>query len=317
MVVLLITGHVCSGKETLANMLKNEFGYKIHKLESSSFTNLWSYETNSINEQAKEQLLKESNDKLNEVLSDWQSSHVIYPVLFSEPIKTYLLKRSYIKIISINAPMMTRYKIFLKKYKEISLEDFININDSFSFNLGVEQWISKSTINFTNDYNLDNLKAEIDIHPLIVNKIFRPNWDNYFMKLAHIVKQRSNCMKRSVGAIIVHNHRIISTGYNGVPGKFNCHEGGCPRCNSNIHQGDSLGDCNCIHAEEAAVLEEGVHRSKGATLYTTLAPCRWCAKVIIAAGIIRVVYDERYSHEESEGLLRAQGIEFDRININP
>ena len=68
---------------------------------------------------------------------------------------------------------------------------------------------------------------------------------------------------------------------------------------------------------EAAVLEEGVHRSKGATLYTTLSPCRWCSKVIIAAGIKRVVYDEKYQHSESEGLLLAQDIKIDRININP
>ena len=139
----------------------------------------------------------------------------------------------------------------------------------------------------------------------------------YFMKLAHIVKERSNCMKRSVGAIIVQNNRIISTGYNGVPGKFNCYEGGCKRCNSGVPQGISLEDCNCIHAEEAAVLEEGVHRSKGATLYTTLSPCRWCSKVIIAAGIKRVVFDEKYQQSESEELLLAQDIKFDRININP
>jgi len=79
------------------------------------------------------------------------------------------------------------------------------------------------------------------------------------MKLAHIVRERSNCMKRSVGAIVVQGNRIVSTGYNGTPGPLtNCFEGGCERCNQNKSQGVDLDKCNCIHAEENSILECGI-----------------------------------------------------------
>jgi len=100
----------------------------------------------------------------------------------------------------------------------------------------------------------------------------------------------------SVGAVLVQSNRIISTGYNGTPGKLtNCFQGGCERCNLNKSQGEALDKCICIHAEENTILEcgkcfyvfclngKGVHKAKGATIYTTLAPCRWCTKVLIQA----------------------------------
>lgn len=315
MVVLLITGPISSGKTTMANILQDKYGYKLHKIESCNFENLWNIDEDRMNENLKESVHKEVHDKLREALSDWKESHVLYPVIFSREIKNILLKRSYIKIVSITGPMLLRYKQFASKYPNISLEKFIEINDLFLFDLGVEECMGKSIVKITNSFNLKDLITEIDSHTLMKYKNFRPSWDHYFIKLAHVVKERSNCMKRSVGAIIVVGNRIASTGYNGVPGKLkNCYEGGCKRCNANLPQGSSLDECNCIHAEEAAVLEIGVHRAKGATLYTTLSPCRWCTKVIIAAGISRVVYDEKYTHEESEELLKESGITIECIN---
>jgi len=321
MVVFLITGPICSGKETLANVLHNNYGYKLHKVQSCSFPELWSLKDCTFKDGFREKVIKECHDKVREALKDWKESHVIYPVLLSETIKEILLKRSYIKIITITAETCKRFSTFLSKYcrnKPITLEEFIEINDKFSFNLGVEECMGKSIIKIINNFDLESLEREVATHVTITEKIFRPDWDHYFMKLAHVVKERSNCMKRSVGAIIVANNRIISTGYNGAPGKLsNCYEGGCERCNSNKPQGTCLDECNCIHAEENSVLECGVHRAKGATIYTTLAPCRWCTKVIIQAGIVRVVYDQRYSHEQSEDLLKKAGIQLDCINIEP
>jgi len=221
--------------------------------------------------------------------------------------------------VSINAPVLKRYKSFLTKYNStISLENFLEMNDQFGFSLGGETCMGKSTITFINNFDKEILTKEIENHPLIKEKQFRPDWDRYYMKLAHVVKERSNCMKRSVGSIIVKSNRIVSTGYNGVPGQLkNCYQGGCKRCNDNFAQGVGLDNCNCLHAEEGAVCEVSLNKSKGATIYITLSPCRWCVKVIIAVGITRVVYDEKYNHDGSMELLQEAGIKVDCININP
>ena len=121
----------------------------------------------------------------------------------------------------------------------------------------------------------------------------RPDWDTYFMDIAHVVKTRSNCTRRNVAAVIVKDRRIISTGYNGAPrGVRNCNEGGCPRCASDAPSGTALGDCICSHAEENAITQAAYHgiSTKGATIYVTLSPCLMCSKMIINAGIREVGY---------------------------
>jgi len=125
----------------------------------------------------------------------------------------------------------------------------------------------------------------------------RPTWTEYFMNIAQVVATRSNCSRRHVGAIVVHDKRIISTGYNGTPkGYPNCSDGGCDRCNSNSHSGEGLEDCLCIHAEENAIIQAAYHGTscKDSILYCTLSPCIHCSKTIINAGITQVIYKEEY-----------------------
>ena len=125
----------------------------------------------------------------------------------------------------------------------------------------------------------------------------RPGWDTYFMDIAHMVARRSNCRRRQVAALIVVEHRIISTGYNGTPrGVKNCMEGGCPRCASDAASGAQLGDCLCSHAEENAIVQAAYHgiAVRGGLLYSTISPCLLCAKMIINAGLREVVYEEEY-----------------------
>jgi len=125
----------------------------------------------------------------------------------------------------------------------------------------------------------------------------RPSWDEYFINIAEVVATRSNCSSRSVGAIIVNDNRIVSTGYNGTPkGYQNCFEGGCVRCASGTNTGEKLEECLCVHAEANAIIQAAYHggQVKGSTLYCTLEPCLSCAKLIINAGISRIVYKESY-----------------------
>jgi len=140
----------------------------------------------------------------------------------------------------------------------------------------------------------------------------RPDWDDYFMDIAHVVSRRGNCSRRKVAAVLVNEHRIISTGYNGTPkGVTNCFEGGCPRCSSDASSGENLGECICAHAEENAIVQAAYHgiAVKGSTLYCTLSPCLMCAKMIINAGIKEVVYETEYHFsQQARTLFESVGI---------
>lgn len=145
----------------------------------------------------------------------------------------------------------------------------------------------------------------------------RPPWDEYFMNIAHAAATRGNCIKRKVGAILVVDRRIISTGYNGTPrGTRNCNEGGCPRCSGAAPTGARLDECLCSHAEENALTQAAYHgvAVRGATIYTTLCPCLMCSKMIINSGVAEVVHDSAYAMDEAAAALLAQaGVKIRRL----
>lgn len=125
----------------------------------------------------------------------------------------------------------------------------------------------------------------------------RPDWDEYFMRIARVVATRSDCVRRQVAAILVKDRRIIATGYNGTPrGAGNCSEGGCPRCASETPSGTGLDECLCLHGEENAILQAAYHgiSVKDAVIYCTMSPCLLCTKKIINSGVSEVVFDSRY-----------------------
>jgi dCMP deaminase len=140
----------------------------------------------------------------------------------------------------------------------------------------------------------------------------RPDWDTYFMDIAAVVARRGNCLRRQVAALIVKDRRIISTGYNGTPrGTRNCFEGGCARCAGDAPSGTGLGDCICSHAEENAIVQAAYHgiAVRGGTMYVTLSPCLMCAKMIINAGIVEVVYEAEYQFTaQTRALLEEAGV---------
>jgi dCMP deaminase len=150
----------------------------------------------------------------------------------------------------------------------------------------------------------------------------RPDWDTYFMLQAEIAKLRSNCLSRHIGAVIVKDNRQIATGYNGTPaGIKNCFDGGCPRCtarmNGEIKPGESLDRCLCTHAEANAIMQCALFgnagSTRGATLYTTLAPCIECSKMAISVGITRIVVMADYP-EDGTKLLGEAKIELTKLD---
>ena len=125
-----------------------------------------------------------------------------------------------------------------------------------------------------------------------ITKYVRPSWDEYFMKIAMLVSERSTCLRHHVGAIIVKDRRVITTGYNGAAaGVRDCLELGCLRNELGIKSGERHEICRAIHAEQNAIIQAAKHGEniEGSTIYCTHSPCIICAKMIINSGIKRIV----------------------------
>ena len=140
----------------------------------------------------------------------------------------------------------------------------------------------------------------------------RPSWDEYFMSLARLAATRSTCLRRHVGAVIVKDRMMLSTGYNDTPrGIRNCGDGGCVRCGSTAAAGTGLDTCLCLHAEQNAIIQAAYHGVgiAGGTIYCTHQPCLTCAKMIVNAGLVRIVYSSPYPDPVAEQLLRDAAIE--------
>ncbi len=144
----------------------------------------------------------------------------------------------------------------------------------------------------------------------------RPSWDEYFLEMAHLVAKRSTCLRRSVGAVIVKEKRILATGYNGAPsGLKHCIEVGCIRKKLNIPSGQRHELCRALHAEQNALIQACLHgiSVKGATLYATTQPCVICAKMLINAGIKEIVIAEGYPDGMAMSFLKQAKIRVRKI----
>lgn len=139
----------------------------------------------------------------------------------------------------------------------------------------------------------------------------RPSWDEYFMTIAHQVATRSTCVRRKVGAVLVRDKRILATGYNGPPsGLPHCIDVGCLREKLKVPSGQRHELCRGLHAEQNAIIQAAIHgvSVKGAVLYCTHYPCSLCAKMLINAGITRVVVAEDYPDELAREFFSEAGI---------
>lgn len=145
----------------------------------------------------------------------------------------------------------------------------------------------------------------------------RPSWDEYFSRIAAEVAQRSTCLRRRVGAILVREKRILATGYNGAPrGIRHCSETGCIRETHNVPSGERHELCRGLHAEMNALIQAATHgiRVRVATLYCTTFPCSLCAKMLINAGVMRIVAQSDYADKLSKEMLSEAGIEVEKFD---
>ncbi|MFH1586334.1 MAG: cytidine/deoxycytidylate deaminase family protein [Candidatus Diapherotrites archaeon] len=145
----------------------------------------------------------------------------------------------------------------------------------------------------------------------------RISWDNYFMKMAKLASERSTCLRRKVGAVIVREKKVLSTGYNGAPsGVKSCLElGECLREKNNVPSGERHELCRGAHAESNAIAQAaqfGV-AVKGGTLYATNFPCSMCTKLLINSGISEIVFADKYPDELSKDLLEQTEIKLRKV----
>jgi len=145
----------------------------------------------------------------------------------------------------------------------------------------------------------------------------RPSWDQYFMEITHLVATRSSCLRRQVGAVLVKQKNILATGYNGVPsGITHCSETGCLRERLKVPSGERHELCRGLHAEQNAIIQAARHgiNIDGATLYCTTMPCIICSKMIINAGIKKIVFEHGYTDELAQEMIAEAAIEVVRFN---
>jgi len=153
-------------------------------------------------------------------------------------------------------------------------------------------------------------------HPVPDQVHSRPDWDTYFLDIVDLVSRRSTCLRRAVGAGLVRDRRILATGYNGAPSKLqHCLDIGCLREQIKVPSGERHELCRGLHAEQNAIIQAALHgvNTRDSTLYCTNHPCVICAKMIINAGITRIVIRDGYSDKLAAEMLREAGISVEQL----
>ncbi|KAF4591703.1 Deoxycytidylate deaminase [Ophiocordyceps camponoti-floridani] len=323
-----VCGGICSGKKTVASYLVAHHGFKQLHLRDDGGGDASPDPTDTgrgtdgsasdfpgaltVRSGAEPATFATAEALLDYVTRRWQDRFVISD-LQSEVVVDVLARRPFFLLLSVEAPVMVRWRRLQERtHTDTDLQDFVAVDDADLYDAvkGQQPLISRATVRLLNtSKSLDQLHASLDKLQLSNPDRLRPGWDTYFMALASLAAQRSNCMKRRVGCVIVgREHGVISTGYNGTPrGLRNCASGGCRRCNDGNGAGVALSTCLCIHAEENALLEAGRERIRpGAVLYCDTCPCLTCSIKICQVGIAEVVYARDYSMDSATAAVFAQ-----------
>ncbi|TQS38227.1 hypothetical protein Golomagni_01274 [Golovinomyces magnicellulatus] len=316
-----LCGGICAGKNTIANYLVLHHGFKRLYLREQANDGDTSDKA-ELSIVSSENYFDTTDHLLDFVTKHWQERWVTIDIHSQVTLDKYI-RRPFFILISVDAPVYLRWNRWqAKQHKStenhLSLEEFLIKSDHYLYGSASGQTlISRATICLLNtSCSLAHLYATLGKLDLANENRLRPNWDQYFMQLASLAAQRSNCMKRRVGCVLVQENRVISTGYNGTPrGMKNCGDGGCPRCNEGQRSGIGLGTCLCIHAEENALLEAGRERIReDSILYCDTCPCLTCSIKITQVGISEVVYSQSYSMDkETAEVFQKAGINLRRF----
>lgn len=237
------------------------------------------------------------------------------------------LKRHKAILIAVDAPVEERYKRVIGRKSSKDSIDFDTFKQQEELEMkgtGGGQQIALcmdyADYKIMNDGSFDDLNSKISAIYKDIKKKFslRPSWDEYFMKMAFMVSERSTCLRHHVGAVMVRDKRVLTTGYNGAAsGTKDCLELGCLRNELNIPSGTRHEICRAIHAEQNAVIQGGLYGVKleGATVYCTHSPCILCAKILANTKIKRLVASIEYPDKSFIELFNEAGIEYKRMDM--
>lgn len=254
-------------------------------------------------------------DLLAYVTPRWLTHYVLAGIGSAAELKA-LEVRPFFLHVSVDAPLLESFKRAQEQDTTLALETFVADMEQrkYSNDLAYVTSCAKVHLIYKSPSSASdsgqNFRQQLRQLDLMESSRLRPSWDAYFMRLADLAAERSNCMKRQVGCVIVRDSRVICTGYNGTPrGALNCNEGGCSRCNSG-EVGAALSTCLCLHAEENALLEAGRERIRDTSkLYCNTCPCLTCSIKIVQAGITEVIYSKSYNMDaQSSKVLHDAGI---------
>ncbi|KAK0728643.1 cytidine deaminase-like protein [Lasiosphaeria miniovina] len=329
-----ICGSICAGKTTIAQYLVDHHGFtRLHLGSSTGGEGTHAPPSkeaaaaaagpvsSKANGGGEEEVFATADELLDLVTARWRDRWVTTDIP-SEAVLDMYSRRPFFLLVSVDAPVGLRWRRFQGREEQrrrrldndtavasrddMPLADFVALSDAYLYDAATGQLplMSRAGVRLLNTSgSVAQLFGTLGALDLLDEDRLRPSWDSYFMALASLAAQRSNCMKRRVGCVVVRDKRVISTGYNGTPrGLLNCGEGGCGRCNdASAHRsGHGLATCLCIHAEENALLEAGRERvGGGAVLYCDTCPCLTCSIKIAQVGINEVVYSQGYSMDSA------------------
>ncbi|KAL8923803.1 MAG: hypothetical protein Q9172_002984 [Xanthocarpia lactea] len=305
-----LCGSILAGKQSVATYLVECQGFSRLHLAPTESTTLSSssaatthHTTPSDPAKAPEpEVFSKVDELVDYITKRWQQRWVTTDI-WNETVLEKLLRRPSFFLVSVDAPLSLRWRRCRMRCASLgqpapSLEEFVERNDDHLYdqNSGLARLIDRAEVRLVNrSDDREQLHQTLEELDLPNEQRLRPNWDQYFMQLASLAAQRSNCMKRRVGCVLVREKRVISTGYNGTPRNLkNCNEGGCSRCNDGTMAGVGLSTCLCIHAEENALLEAGRERIREGIKITQV-------------GISEVVYSQGYGMDTETAAVFAEG----------
>jgi len=233
-------------------------------------------------------------------------------------------------LIGVTADVKIRYERAKSRAREgeafISFEEFKTKEAKENSNDPNAQQLNKcfemADIKLDNSGDVKNLYAALDkiLKDNNYKPYTRPSWTEYFMKMAYLAAERSTCIRHHVGAVIVKNNKVVSTGYNGAAaGVKDCTELGCLRDQMGIASGTRHEICRAIHAEQNAIIQAALNgiSTEGATIYSTHSPCVICAKMVENAKIKKFITSSYYPDKTYEELFKEAGVEFVTVNRPP
>ena len=290
MVLLGLTGSLSAGKQTVADFLSQNRGFKQMNLLPPGL-----------------EVADEARQTLARLMQDWKQNWVILGFQHPEQVRIFK-RRTFFALLAVDAPLQKRWEMHCTKHGSLPLEDFVAMDDRSKYEEALQDCVSQASSTLLNSGSLAELYTQLERLDLTNLQHTRPSWDEYFMALALEASSRSNCLLRKSGSIVEMEHIVAGTGYTGTPFDVpNCYEpDGCAACHRNL---ESSAECLCLHSELGALLNLTSRPVLGATLYCTDMPCLQCMKCIVQVRIKRIVYLRDQSSSGARDLAAQAGVE--------